>query len=118
MNVRLQENEGVSMVLDSAAPGPECGDTSTEAAIIGEKRVLELIAAGQPLASVLEALCRVAEGICQGSHCSIMLLDEKGDRLYPARRPVSRAVMSRGSMFVKLLPAGVPAERLFFAGSK
>src|SRR6185436_9947362 len=87
MNARLQEEEGVSMVLNSAAPGPECGDTPTEAAIIGEKRVLELIAGGQPLASVLETLCRVAEGICEGSHCSIMLLDEKGTRLYPGAAP-------------------------------
>jgi len=78
-----------------ASPGPrrECAGELrqdrewTEAALAGEKRVLELIAGGQSLASSLEALCRVVEEICPGAVCSILLLDVKGDRLVPGASP-------------------------------
>ncbi len=52
-----------------------------EAALTGEKHVLEMIAGGDPLPSILAALCRVVEEVCRGSLCSILLLDAKGDRL-------------------------------------
>ena len=52
-----------------------------EAALAGEKRLLEMFAGGQSLTLSLEELCRVVEAVCQGSVCSIGLLDE-GDRLY------------------------------------
>ena len=52
-----------------------------EAALAGEKRVLEMIAGGNTLPSILEAVCRVAEERSPGSLCSILLLDAKGQRL-------------------------------------
>jgi two-component system NarL family sensor kinase len=46
----------------------------------GERQVLEMIAAGAPLAAVLEALCRVID-IRTGLHSSIFLLDADGAHL-------------------------------------
>ncbi|WP_052003310.1 GGDEF domain-containing phosphodiesterase [Microvirga sp. BSC39] len=41
----------------------------------GHTRVLEMIAAGQPLDEVLTALCHLAEDQIAGARCSILLLD-------------------------------------------
>src|SRR5258705_1539520 len=47
-----------------------------EALLAGERRLLELVAAGEPLAVVLDALCTIAEATGSGVHCSILLVDE------------------------------------------
>ena len=93
MNAYLRERERVAGVLDS----PELGDGLlasageerqwAEAVLAGEKRVLEMIAGGSPPRSILEALCKVAEGISRGSLCSILLLDSKGERLWCGAAP-------------------------------
>ena len=49
-----------------------------EALHAGEKRLLEVIAAGGPLTTTLDALCRLAEDIDRSSLTSILLLDRKG----------------------------------------
>jgi signal transduction histidine kinase/CheY-like chemotaxis protein len=41
----------------------------------GQRRVLELIAEGQPLGEVLNALCVAIEEACVGAHCTILLLE-------------------------------------------
>jgi len=93
MNARPQEIDGVARVLDSPELGSECADALredrrwAEAVLAGEKRVLEMIAGGDALASILDALCRVAEEISCGSFCSILLLDAKGDRLWHGAAP-------------------------------
>lgn len=93
MTTGLQEHERGARSLDS----PERkGDSEyllredrrwAETALAGEKRVLEMIAGGQGLMLIFEALCQVVEDICQGSFCSIGLLDAKGDQLYLAAAP-------------------------------
>jgi diguanylate cyclase (GGDEF)-like protein/PAS domain S-box-containing protein len=51
----------------------------------GQTRVLEMIAAGRPLAEVLTALCRLAEDQIAGARCSILLFDpERGLLRYGA----------------------------------
>jgi signal transduction histidine kinase len=94
MNANLQESEGVARVLDSQELGPTtCVGALredrpwAEAVLAGEKRVLELIAGGNALALILDALCRVAEEISRGSLCSILLLDAKGERLWQGAAP-------------------------------
>ena len=52
-----------------------------EAMFEGEKRLLEIIAAGVPLTTTLDALCHFAEEIDPGSLTSILLLDRKGNQL-------------------------------------
>ena len=58
-----------------------------EALIAGEKRVLEMIAKGQPLPGLLDAMCRLVEELTSGSICSILLLDPNGNRLWHGAAP-------------------------------
>src|SRR5712671_3944732 len=46
-----------------------------EALLSGERRLLEMVATGEPLADVLYALCNIAEATGSGAHCSILLID-------------------------------------------
>jgi hypothetical protein len=46
-----------------------------EAFLAGERRLLEMVATGEPLADVLHALCNIAEATGSGAHCSILLID-------------------------------------------
>jgi PAS domain S-box-containing protein len=57
----------------------------TEALLDGEKRVLETIAAGQPLARVLETLCQAVEAQGDGMLCAVLLVE--GDRLRGGAAP-------------------------------
>ena len=50
-----------------------------EALIAGEKRVLELVAKGDPLPEILDSLCRLVEEQAKGALASILLVE--GDRL-------------------------------------
>src|SRR5262244_487064 len=51
--------------------------TRAEALLEGEKRLLDVIAQGGPLASTLDALCRVAEEVHPDLRLSILVLDDK-----------------------------------------
>src|SRR5258708_36225303 len=46
-----------------------------EALLAGERRLLEMVATGEPLAEVLHALCNIAEATGSGVHCSILMID-------------------------------------------
>jgi len=46
-----------------------------EALLAGERRLLEMVATGEPLPDVLHALCNIAEATGSGVHCSILLID-------------------------------------------
>jgi signal transduction histidine kinase/PAS domain-containing protein len=91
MSASLQES--VAPALSLPELGRECGEAPredrlwAEAVLAGEKQVLEMIAGGDALASILDALCRVAEEISCGSRCSILLLDAKGERLWQGAAP-------------------------------
>jgi PAS domain S-box-containing protein len=93
MNVHSPELKDTAIVLDAQERGPKCGGAPredrywAERVLAGEKRVLEMIAGGDVLASILDALCRVAEEISCGSLCSILLLDAKGERLWQGAAP-------------------------------
>ncbi len=47
-------------------------------ALAGQRRVLELLAIGAPLAEVLDALCRHLETMLEGALCSVLFLDDEG----------------------------------------
>jgi PAS domain S-box-containing protein len=51
---------------------------NAEDLLAGEKRLLEMVAKGEPLASVLNALCRIVEEATGDSLCSILLMDGTG----------------------------------------
>jgi signal transduction histidine kinase len=46
-----------------------------QALLTGERRLLELVATGEPLPVILDALCTIAEATGSGLHCSILLVD-------------------------------------------
>ncbi|HVH90274.1 MAG TPA: GAF domain-containing protein, partial [Candidatus Acidoferrum sp.] len=58
-----------------------------EALLAGEKRLLEMIAKGNSLAMILDALCRLVEELSKGSLSSILLLDPDGKRLWHGGAP-------------------------------
>jgi PAS domain S-box-containing protein len=53
--------------------------TRAEAQLAAEKRLLELVARGMDLPSILEALCVQVEGLSPDSLCSILFVDDEGD---------------------------------------
>jgi PAS domain S-box-containing protein len=52
-----------------------------ESLLAGEKRLLEMIAKGEPLEHTLDALCRFVEGEWPGSIASILFVDREGKRM-------------------------------------
>ncbi len=58
-----------------------------EALLAGENRLLEMVAKGESLPSILDGICRLVEEISSGSLCSILLLDASGNRLWHGAAP-------------------------------
>jgi signal transduction histidine kinase/DNA-binding NarL/FixJ family response regulator len=58
-----------------------------ETLLAGEKRLLEMIAKGNPLSLILDALCRLVEELSKGALSSILLLDPDGNRLWHGAAP-------------------------------
>jgi PAS domain S-box-containing protein len=58
-----------------------------EALLAGEKRLLEMVAKGDSLSSILDAICRLVVELCSGCLCSILLLDSSGKRLWHGAGP-------------------------------
>ena len=58
-----------------------------EALLAGEKRLLEMVAKGDSLPSILDAICGLVEELCSGCLCSILLLDSSGKRLWHGAGP-------------------------------
>ena len=80
MSASVHETKRTALILESTGPGPDCEGAHedrrwAETVLAGEKRVLEMIAGGNELCSILETLCQVAEEISCGPLCSIQLLD-------------------------------------------
>jgi signal transduction histidine kinase/PAS domain-containing protein len=46
-----------------------------------------MVARGESLGLILDAICRVVEEVCAGSICSILLLDASGERLWHGAAP-------------------------------
>jgi PAS domain S-box-containing protein len=58
-----------------------------EALLAGEKRLLEMIATGDTLSAILDALCRLVEELSPACLSSILLLDPDGRRLWHGAAP-------------------------------
>jgi PAS domain S-box-containing protein len=58
-----------------------------EALLAGEKRLLEMIATGDSLSAILDALCRLVEELSPACLSSILLLDPDGHRLWHGAAP-------------------------------
>src|SRR5258708_10343610 len=55
--------------------------------LVGENRLLEMVAKGEWLPSILDGICRLVEDVASGCFCSILLLDANGDRLVHGAAP-------------------------------
>src|SRR6478672_322492 len=58
-----------------------------EALLSGQMAILELIAKGNPLAHILDALCKLVEQTSAGALCSILLLDVSTNSLWHVASP-------------------------------
>jgi len=65
-----------------------------ERLLAGEKLLLEMIARGNPLAPILDALCRLTEELTHGALSSILLLDAKTGQLRHGAAPSLPAAYS------------------------
>ena len=59
----------------------------SEAVLAGEKRLLEMIAKGSSFGLITDVFCRIVEQLCEGSRCSVLLVDRDGRRLRHAAAP-------------------------------
>jgi PAS domain S-box-containing protein len=58
-----------------------------EALLAGEKRLLEMVARGDSLSNVLDALCQFVESTADECFCSVVLVDPSGKRLEHGAAP-------------------------------
>src|SRR5437879_5099722 len=58
-----------------------------EALLAGENRLLEMVARGDSLTRILDALCRLVEELTSGALSSILLLEPNGNRLSHGAAP-------------------------------
>jgi PAS domain S-box-containing protein len=58
-----------------------------ETLLTGEKRLLEMAAAGNSMSEILAALCRLVEATTEGCYCSVVLVDADGARLEHGAAP-------------------------------
>jgi PAS domain S-box-containing protein len=93
-SIKNVQGVGKAVLTDSGALGHYIGTTvditarkHSEALLAGEKRLLEMVARGDPLAQILDALCRLVEELTSGARSSILLLEPNGNRLRHAAAP-------------------------------
>ena len=58
-----------------------------EALLAGEKRFLEMVARGESMSEILEALCHLVEDTASGCYCSVVLVDPSGTHLEHGAAP-------------------------------
>jgi PAS domain S-box-containing protein len=79
----------------------------------GEKKVLEMVAAGQPLPLILEAICRLLDSVADGCSSGILLLDRSHTRVRHAIAPGLPASYNRAleglSVGIEQGPCGMAA---------
>ena len=86
-----------------------------EAAIAGESAILELLATGASLETILEQLCRLLERQMPGMMCAVLLTDDSGIRLRVGAAPSLPAgcheVLNGCAIAADALPFGAAAYR-------
>src|SRR6267143_4151657 len=82
-------NAGSNKIADMA-PAAEALRPKLEQAdalLAGENRLLEMVAKGETLPSILDGICRLVEENSSGSLCSILLLGPNDNRLWHGAAP-------------------------------
>jgi PAS domain S-box-containing protein len=113
MNARVQEIESDAGDVEPLRPGAKreyglrlVGDREwTEAFLAGERRILEMIAKGESLVPILDAMCRLVEEMSSGSLATILLLDADGKSLRHAAAPSLPASYTEGMGAISVAPS-------------
>jgi PAS domain S-box-containing protein len=85
-----------------------------EALLAGEKRLLEMVARGNTLTSILDALCRLVEETASGCICGILLLDTSGTSVELAIGPSLPTSYNEAILKWPVNPDSGPCARAFF----
>jgi PAS domain S-box-containing protein len=85
-----------------------------EALLSGEKRLLEMVAGGNTLISILDSLCRLVEETASGCICGILLLDTNGTSVELARGPSLPPGYNEAILNWPVNPDSGPCARAFF----
>ena len=88
--------------------------TRAEALLAGEKRLLEMVAGGTTLSSILDALCRLVEETASGYICAILLLDKSGTSLQLSRAPSLPSSYNEAILRWPINPDSGPCARAVF----
>jgi len=113
MNARVQEIESDAGDVGPPRPGAIREDALrlvddrewTTAFLAGERRILEMIAKGESLVPILDAMCRLVEQVSSGSLATILLLDAEGRRLRHAAAPSLPASYTDGMGAIPVGPS-------------
>ena len=85
-----------------------------EALLAGERQLLEVVAAGSSLTTILDALCRLVEDVDRSARVSILLLDHQGKHLRhgagPSLPPTYRAAIDGASVGLGIGPCAAAAH--------
>ena len=85
-----------------------------EALLAGEKRLLEMVAGGNTLTSILDALCRLVEETASGCICGILLLDTNDTSVDLARGPSLPPSYNEAILKWPVNPDSAPCARAVF----
>ena len=85
-----------------------------EALLAGEKRLLEMVAGGNTLTSILDALCRLVEETASGCISGILLLDTSGSSVELARGPSLPPGYNEAILKWPVNPDSGPCAKAFF----
>ena len=113
MNARMQEIESDAGDVEALRVEAKREDDLrlvedrewTEALLAGERRILEMIAKGDSLVPILDAMCRLVEEMSSGSLATILLLDAEGKRLRHAAAPSLPASYTEGMGAIPVGPS-------------
>src|ERR1039457_4911403 len=113
MNARMQQVESAAGAVEALRLEARREDDVrwvedrewTEAFLAGERRILEMIAKGESLVPILNAMCRLVEEMSSGSWATILLLDAEGKRLWHAAAPSLPASYTEGMGAIPVGPS-------------
>jgi len=89
-----------------------------EAQLAGEKRLLEMVAAGGPLTEVLTALCRFVEDTAADCKCGVYLIDWSGPTFHTGAAPSMPATFNDALEGLTVEAAAGPCALAALSGSQ
>ena len=108
--IRLSSNEDAAYLIFRDISARK----QAEALLAGQRQLLEVVAAGSSLSTILDALCRLVEDVDRGARVSILLLDRQGKHLRhgagPSLPQAYRAAIDGASVGLGIGPCAAAAH--------